>query len=68
MGTRGSFPRGINGRGVNLSTHLHAVPRSRMVELYRDHFIFVNKIFYSFMELGPTMIQKRPSLDSIVAL
>jgi hypothetical protein len=30
MGTRDSFPGGWSGRGVNLTTHLHLVPRSRM--------------------------------------
>jgi hypothetical protein len=29
-----SFPRGKNGRGVKLITHLHLVPRLRMVKLY----------------------------------
>jgi hypothetical protein len=28
------FPRGKSGWGVMLTTHLHLVPRSRMVELY----------------------------------
>jgi hypothetical protein len=32
-GYRGLFPRGQSGRGVKLTTHLHLVPRSRMVEL-----------------------------------
>jgi hypothetical protein len=30
----GLFPREISGRGVKLTTHLHLVPRLRMVELY----------------------------------
>jgi hypothetical protein len=34
MGTGGRFPR----RGVKLTTHLHLVPRSRMLELYL-HFL-----------------------------
>jgi hypothetical protein len=33
-GSRGLFPRGLSVRGVMLTTHLHQVPRSRMVELY----------------------------------
>jgi hypothetical protein len=31
---RGFFPQVQSGRGVKLTTHLHLVPRSRMVELY----------------------------------
>jgi hypothetical protein len=33
-GYRGRFPEGYRGRGVKLTTHLHLVPRSRMLELY----------------------------------
>jgi hypothetical protein len=33
-GYRGLFLRGQSSRGLNLTTHLHLVPRSRMVELY----------------------------------
>jgi hypothetical protein len=33
-GYRGLFPWRQSGRGVNLTTHLHLLPRSRMVELY----------------------------------
>jgi hypothetical protein len=33
-GCRGLFPRGYNGRSVKLTTHLHLLPTSRMVELY----------------------------------
>jgi hypothetical protein len=43
-GYRGALFSGINGRSVELTTHLHLVPRSRMVELYlikhRDNFTF----------------------------
>jgi hypothetical protein len=31
---RGLFPCGKSGQGLKLTTHLHLVPRSRMVELY----------------------------------
>jgi hypothetical protein len=31
MGTRDSFPRGLSGRSVKLTTHLHLVPRSKML-------------------------------------
>jgi hypothetical protein len=35
MGTeRGDIPRGENGWGLKLTTHLHLVPKSRIVELY----------------------------------
>jgi hypothetical protein len=30
VGTRGSFPGGLSGRGVKLTTHIHLVPKSRM--------------------------------------
>jgi hypothetical protein len=30
----GALSLGVNGRVVKLTTHLHLVPRSRMVELY----------------------------------
>jgi hypothetical protein len=30
----GLFPKGETGRSVKLTTHLHLVPRSRLVELY----------------------------------
>jgi hypothetical protein len=44
-GYRRLFPRAQIGRGVKLTTYLHLVPRSRMVELYR-HFYWTNrKIF-----------------------
>jgi hypothetical protein len=33
MGSMGLFPRGQSGRGVKLTTHLHLVPRSIMVQL-----------------------------------
>jgi hypothetical protein len=33
-GCRGLFLRLLSCRGVNLTTHLYLVPRSRMVELY----------------------------------
>jgi hypothetical protein len=33
-GYRGLYPRGYSGRGMKLTTDLHLVPRSRMVELY----------------------------------
>jgi hypothetical protein len=31
-GTGGDFPWGLSDRGVKLTTHLHLVPRSRMVK------------------------------------
>jgi hypothetical protein len=34
LGTGGFLPWGRSGRGEKLTTHLHVVPRSRMVELY----------------------------------
>jgi hypothetical protein len=34
MGTEGSFPGRSRGRGAKLTTNLHLVPRSRMMELY----------------------------------
>jgi hypothetical protein len=33
MGNAGSF-QWVNSRGVNVTIHLHLVPRSRMVDLY----------------------------------
>jgi hypothetical protein len=33
-GYRGLFPRKYNGRGVKLTTNLHPVVRSRLVELH----------------------------------
>jgi hypothetical protein len=33
-GYRWFFPRGKSSRGMKLTTHLHLVPRSKMVELY----------------------------------
>jgi hypothetical protein len=33
-GYRGLFSRGYSGRGVKLTTHLHLVPRSRMVAIH----------------------------------
>jgi hypothetical protein len=41
MGTGGSSPGRQSGRGVTLTTHLHLVPRSRMVELYLYSAIFL---------------------------
>jgi hypothetical protein len=38
-GYRGLFPRDYSGRGVKMTTHLHLVQRSRMVELYLHFFI-----------------------------
>jgi hypothetical protein len=33
-GYRGLYPTGYSSRGVKLTTHLHLVPMSRMVQLY----------------------------------
>jgi hypothetical protein len=41
MGTGGSFS-GDKGPGLKLATHLHLVPRPRMVELYfRSSYVFM---------------------------
>jgi hypothetical protein len=37
-----SFSRGQRSRGVNLTTHLHIVPRIKMVELYFHSFIHLH--------------------------
>jgi hypothetical protein len=59
----GRFPRGLSGRGVKLTTHLHQLPRSRMVELYfhppiragrRGFSSRHGKIVLFSMALGPT--------------
>jgi hypothetical protein len=34
VGTWGFFPGGKSGKDVKLTTHLHLLPKSRMVELY----------------------------------
>jgi hypothetical protein len=34
MGTRGSFPQALRGQGMKLTTYLHLVQWSRIVELY----------------------------------
>jgi len=34
MGTMGLFPWGYSGRGINLTSHLHLVPKLKCVELY----------------------------------
>jgi hypothetical protein len=44
MGYLGLFPWGQSGRGVKLSTHLHLVPRSRMVELNLHSPIYLHSI------------------------
>jgi hypothetical protein len=46
MATRGSFPGWYSYRGVKLTTRLHLVPRSTMVELY----------FHSLIRLHGTVI------------
>jgi hypothetical protein len=33
-GYRGLSPRGLSGRDVKLTIHLHLIPRSKIVELY----------------------------------
>jgi hypothetical protein len=40
MGIEGSFPGDKSGCCVKLTTHLHLMPRSRMVEIYL-HFPYV---------------------------
>jgi hypothetical protein len=44
-GYRGFFPMGKKGRGVNLTTHLHLLPRLGMVELYFHSHIRLHGIF-----------------------
>jgi hypothetical protein len=49
MGFGGSFPGGTAVGGVTLTTHIHLVPRSRIVELYfltlkRLHGVVLNKL------------------------
>jgi hypothetical protein len=48
MGTVGSFPGGKDAWGIKLTSHLHLVPRSRMVELYLHSPIrpYANFTFY----------------------
>jgi hypothetical protein len=41
--TGGDFP-GKSSRGVNLTTHLNLVPRSRMMELYLRPYIYLHGI------------------------
>jgi hypothetical protein len=44
MGTGGSFSRAESGGGVKLTTHLHLVPRLRMVELYLHFLIYIHGV------------------------
>jgi hypothetical protein len=34
VGTGGLFPRGLSKKCLKMTTHLHLLPRSRIVELY----------------------------------
>jgi hypothetical protein len=41
---RWAHPQGYSGRSVKLTTHLHLVPRSRMVELYLHSYVRLHGI------------------------
>lgn len=47
-GYRGLFPRGQSGQGVKLTTRLHLVPRSRMMELYLDSSIRLHEAMLNY--------------------
>jgi hypothetical protein len=51
----GLFNRGLSGRGVNLTTHLHLVPRSRMVELYLHSPVCLHGIVLDWLSTGTTL-------------
>jgi hypothetical protein len=44
----GGFPRGKSGRGVKLTSHLHLMKTSRMVELYLNSSIYLHCILAYF--------------------
>jgi hypothetical protein len=55
MGTGNDFPVGKAVRGVKLTTHLHLVPRSRMVELYLYSLICLHGVVLNWLSKGTTL-------------
>jgi hypothetical protein len=55
-GYQGRFPRRQSGNGVNLTTHLHLVPRSRMVEPNLYSPICLHGIVLNFLSMGTTLL------------
>jgi hypothetical protein len=56
MGTGGLFPWVYSGRGVKLTTHLHLVPRSRMLELYFHSPIYLYGIALNLFSTGTNLL------------
>jgi hypothetical protein len=50
----GHFLQGLSGQGVKLTTHLHLVPRSRMVELYFHSTICLHGLVHNELYTGRT--------------
>jgi hypothetical protein len=46
MVTGERFPQDYSGRGVKLTTHLHPVPRSRMVDIYFHSPIYIHGVLF----------------------
>jgi hypothetical protein len=55
-GHRGPFPRWCSCRGVNLTTHLHLLSRSRMAELYFHSSIRLNGVVFYLLSTGTTLL------------
>jgi hypothetical protein len=53
-GYRGFFPQGDGGRDVNLTAHLHLVPRLRTVELYLHSLIRLHGVVLNKLSTGTT--------------
>jgi hypothetical protein len=49
------FSREYRGRSVEVTTHLHLVPRSRMVELYLHCPLYLNGLALNYLSTGTTL-------------
>jgi hypothetical protein len=63
-GYRGLCPLGWGGRGLKLTTHLHLVPRSGMVELYFHSPLHLHGLLLNWLSTG-TALPFTPSSVSI---
>jgi hypothetical protein len=55
MDTIGSNFRGYSGRGVKLTTHLHLVSRSKIVELYLHSPIYLLGVVLNKLSMGTAL-------------
>jgi hypothetical protein len=60
-GYRGLFPRGQSGRRVELTTHLHIVPRPIMMELYLHYPICLHEVLLNQWGTGTALPSLAPS-------